>query len=441
MGSSASRIWSDICAIESHHIRAHMIERVAVSPEILMAAGRYGIYEPVMEWLSAYRRGEVRPWPFVSGPVSGSGTVSGPVSVSGSSSFSTTDNTTDASNPRWAMYSTPVQQQQQPSRRYTQTQTQNQSQTQQTQALIVSPAAKALDYFQEALATLGIGEAEELTYDRLKAAYKRTALRVHPDKAGGSKEAFDEVKRAFDYVQKILNRINPRFTPEEEARMTGAVNMETATAYRTATAPAALPDEPPVALSAKKLNMTLFNQLFEEHRLPDPSRDSGYGDWLKGAEVPAAPTRVSNKNFTEAFKAQAVAQTAGTAIAKRVTPDSLISLGGTEIGEDASNFTAPLGSDTQFTDLKEAYTHGATMFQEVAGVAVTEGRVGSVEESKRQRDMAMNRPVAPDEQARYAAAAAALEERERQRRLRAAQHDTMGESWSEQMRRRMLVNH
>jgi hypothetical protein len=337
------------------------------------------------------------------------------------------------------MYSTPLQQQQ-PSRHYTQHQTQNQTQTQ-TQALIVSPAAKALDYFQEALATLGIGEAEELTYERLKAAYKRTALRVHPDKAGGSKEAFDEVKRAFDYVQKILNRINPRFTPEEEARMTGAVNMETATAYRTATAPAALPDEPSVALSSKKLNMTLFNQLFEEHRLPDPSRDSGYGDWLKGAEVPAAPTRVSNKNFTEAFKAQAVAQTAGTAIAKRVTPDSLISLGGTEIGEDASNFTAPLGSDTQFTDLKEAYTHGATMFQEVAGVAVTEGRVGSVEESKRQRDMAMNRPVAPDEQARYAAAAAVLEERERQRRLRAAQHDTMGESWSEQMRRRLLVNH
>jgi len=403
-----------------------MIERVAASPEMLMAAGRMGIYEPVMEWLTAYRRGDVRAWPF----------------VSVSTATTATSSATGVQDPRWSMYSTPIsghapakQQQPQPRQQYQQHQ-----QQQSHQQLIVSPAAKALDYFQEALQLLDIGETEELTYERLKGAYKRTALRVHPDKPGGSKEAFDEVKRAFDYVQKILNRVNPRFTPEEEARMTGPVTLDTATAYRAATAPPALPDEPPVALSAKKLNMTLFNQLFEEHRLPDPSRDSGYGDWLKGAEVVSAPTRVSAKGFAEAFKAQAVAQTAGSAITVRAAPESLISLGGTEIGEDASNFTAPMGSDVQFTDLKEAYTRGSTVYQEVAGVSVGEGRVGSVEDVRRRRDVEMARPVAVDETARYQAAAAALEAREKARQLRAAQHDTAAESWSEFMRRRLLVN-
>jgi len=408
MGGTASRIWSDICAIESNHIRASMIERVAMSPDMLMTAGRYGVYESVMDWLSAYRRGEVRAWPF------SAATAATAATANSSSMPALTD-------PRWSMYSTPVGQEQ-------------------NHALIVSPAAKALDYFQTALATLGIGETDEVTYERLKAAYKRSALRVHPDKAGGSKEAFDEVKRAFDYVQKILNRVNPRFTPEEEARMTGAVNAESAAAYRAATAPPALPDEPPVSLSAKKLNMGMFNKLFEENRLPDPSRDSGYGDWLKGGDVVAAPAKVTSKGFADAFKAQAVAQTAGQAITVRTAPESLISLGGTEIGEDASNFTAPLGSDVQFTDLKEAYTRGATVYQEVASVKIGDRRMGSVEDTRRARDAAFSQPVAVDEQARYQAAAAALEAREKARQLRAAQQDTAAESWSDYMRRRLLVN-
>jgi hypothetical protein len=48
--------------------------------------------------------------------------------------------------------------------------------------------------------------------------------------------------------------------------------------------------------------------------------------------------------------------------------------------------------------------------------------------------------VDPDEKARFAAAAAAYEEREKQRRLRLAQQDTAAESWSDQMRRRLMVS-
>jgi hypothetical protein len=310
----------------------------------------------------------------------------------------------------------------------------------------VSPAAKALDYFQECLQLLGIGEQESLTTDRLKSAYKRTSLAAHPDK-GGSPEAFDAVNRAYTYVGKILARINPNMSASEKARMTSTVTMETAEAYRQTSAPAALPDQPPVALSSKKLDMGMFNKLFEENRLPDPARDSGYGDWMKnqgGSDDVQMDARLKGKvtpqNFESIFRERALQQAPVTAITRRLEPDALVAPMGYELGGEAKNFTAAFGSDTQFTDLKEAYTTGATVFQEVADVRVVERSARTVGEAEKIRAQEMAR-VDPDEKSRIAAAAAALEERERQRRLRLAQQDTTAESWHDSLRRRLLVNH
>ena len=41
-----------------------MIERLAGSPEILLALGRVGVYDKMMDWLLAYRRGEMREFPY-----------------------------------------------------------------------------------------------------------------------------------------------------------------------------------------------------------------------------------------------------------------------------------------------------------------------------------------------------------------------------------------
>lgn len=408
MGVSASRIWTDICGLESEDIRAQMIETVLSSPEYIAAARQAGIYATVLTWLSVYRRGSQMPFPYAR-PVQ------------------TARDTIQHDSPRWAMYTTPVAPAAAPA-----------ASTQ----LIVSPAAKALDYFQESLAVLGIDESDDLTHERLKSAYKRRSLRVHPDKPGGSKEAFDEVRRAYQYVEKILNRIRPQMSGAERERMTAPVTMETAVAARKASA---LPDAPPVKLSSKKLDMSTFNKLFEENRLPDPSRDTGYGDWLSsnggGDEVAADPRlkgKFNQQMFEQVFRERAAQQTAGTQIMKRLEPDALISAGGTELGGEARNFTAAFGADTQFTDLKDAYTSGATFFQEVADVRVEERRVASVEEAQRIRAEAMSR-IDPDEKSRIAAAAAALEERERQRRLRLAKQDTAAESWNDMMRRRLYV--
>ena len=229
-------------------------------------------------------------------------------------------------------------------------------------------------------------------------------------------------------------------TAEEKARLKAPVTMENALASRSG-----LEDVAPVQLSAKKLDMNTFNKLFEENRLPDAGRDSGYGDWLSSSggsdEVVADPRlkgKFNQQNFETVFRERAIAQTAGTAIVRKLEPDAIMPTYGTELGGDNSNFTAAFGADTQFVDLKEAYTTGSTRFHEVADVKVSGKSARTMEEAKRIREAEMAR-IDPDESARIAAAAAAFEERERQRRMRLAQQDTAAESWAEQMRRRMFV--
>jgi curved DNA-binding protein CbpA len=297
-----------------------------------------------------------------------------------------------------------------------------------------------MDYFQESLAALGIPEDEEdLTHEKIRASFLRVSRKAHPDK-GGSKEQFDELQRAYKYVSRILDRVKPRTTEAEREKLSAPVTMDHARASRAAEAPIA-----PVKLSSKKLDMGTFNRLFEENRLPDPTRDNGYGDWMSsqgGDDSIAADPRLKGKfnqsNFESVFRERALQQTAGTEIMKRLEPDAIFAPGGTELGADPRNFTAAFGSDTQFTDLKEAYTTGSTVFQEVADVRVVERSARSVADAKRLRETEMSR-VDPDEASRIAAAAVALERREAERRRRAAQSDVATEAWAEQMRRRMLV--
>jgi hypothetical protein len=405
--SAFNRIWSEICAIQSDKTRAHMIDTVFAVPDYVAGARRTGVYGPALAWASAYRGGYATPFPFIS---------------SGSSSYSSTTDRqrylysdVDDDFPRLQVSETSQQQ------------------------IVVSPAAKALDYFQEALDMLGLDEDADLTREHLRAAYKRASLWAHPDK-GGSKEKFDELRKAYHYVERILDRIKPRTSEEEAARMKAPVSMETAKAARDASAPVA-----PVKLSAKKLNMDMFNKLFEENRLPDPHRDLGYGDWMKSAnedDERGGQKRFGSMNaWEDAFKQRAVQQATANreAITVRHAPDAIIAPVGMELGADTRSFTAAFGADSQFTDLKEAYTTGASVFHEVGHIKVVERSAKNVKEAERIRAEEMAR-VDPDESSRIAAAAAALEERERQRRLRLAQTDTAMDSWSERMRGRLMVS-
>lgn len=415
MGASASRIWSNICEIDSDTVRIGVIRKVLADPAYVELATSAGVYTTVVEWVMQMQHGIVMPFPYRRTPSPSHASL-----PAGSDSM------------RYAhLYSAPTGAGGRPvishdsgggggGGRGT--------------AIIESPAAKAMDYFQEAMALLGIDESEDLTHERVRAAYKRESLRAHPDK-GGSKEKFDELRKAYQYIGKILDRVKPR--PDE--RMTTAVTLETATAARNASAPAA-----PVRLSAKKLDMTTFNRLFEENRLPDPAVDGGYGDWMaqENARRDEEPAKqMSKAAWEEAFRKKAIRQGregGAAALTKRLEPDAIISPHGTELGGEVRNFTAAFGADNQFTDLKEAYTSGATVMHEVAGVRVVERSATSVQEAQRIREAEMAR-VDPDESARFEAAAAAVADRERQRRLRLAQQDITMDTWADRMRGRLAV--
>jgi hypothetical protein len=410
MGGSASRIWSEICAIESDRVRAHMIQTVAAVPEYVAAGRAAGVYGPVLAWLAAAQQGTAPPFPY----------------ATGSGDRIQHDYTTEA---RYAnLYAPAPAVPASDRRRWATTEVP-------AHAMIVSPAAKALDYFQEALLMLGISEDDDLTHERVRAAYKRESLRVHPDK-GGSEAAFNEMRRAYAYIAKVLERVKPRTSAEETARMTAPVTLEVAEMERKRTAPAA-----PIKLSAKKLNMAMFNQLFEENRLPDPTRDGGYGDWMRDTntrdDLPAGKPG-SMAQWEENFRERAMRQGDGAAITKRLEPDAIIGTTGVELGGETKNFSAAFGADSQFTDLKEAYTTGASVFHEVAGVRVEERSARSIEEAQRIRERDMRR-VDPGEKMRIEAAAAALDDRERSRRMRMAQQDISTDEWAARMRGRLAV--
>lgn len=406
--ASSSRVWSELCAIESDSVRAQVLERVLSSDRgasYVADARRSGLYSPVLSWLTAFRSGLRTPFPY--------------------REVDTIELVVEE-NPRYSMYTTPTG-----------------ARTAAAGQMVISPVAKAHDYFQDSLELLGLSEEDGLTHERLRTAYKRASVRAHPDK-GGSEAAFDAVRRAYQYVEKILDRVSPRLSESEKKRRTEPVTMEAARSFR-ATSELPVEDAAPIQLNAKKLDMTTFNKLFEEHQLPDPQRDTGYGDWLKGqggSEEAAADPRLKGKfnqtMFESVFREKALQQQGTTQVARRLVPDALVAIGGVELGGSTDNYSAPMGSETQFTDLKQAYTTGATVFQEVAGVQVSDRRITSVKEAERVRAEAMAR-VDPEEGARIAAAAAGLEERERQRRLRAAKQDEAGEDWSEKVRRRLMV--
>lgn len=391
MGAAYSRIWTELCAIESDEVRAQMLETLLLSPDYISEARAAGVYGGVLTWLSAYRHGRHTHFPWKSGHV-------------------------DSRRP-----------------------TERGSNAGRANSSIVVSNAQAADYFQQCLTLLGISAEEQLTPERIRAAYKRSSLTAHPDK-GGSAEAFAALKAATQYVTQIINRVNPSV----QARFNQKVDPTTALKHRDAST-VRIDDDPttegpPVVLSSKKLNIDTFNKVFEENRLPDEVRDKGYGDWLKSADEPALDNGpVNPKNFESVFRERATRQAPMAALMQYREPSALYSPGGYQLGATADNFTADFGSDTQFTDLKEAYTTGATMYQEVANVKVTAKGSRSMAEIERARTEEMAR-VDPDESARIAASAAAFEEHERQRRLRVAQQDTEAESWFAQTKRHLLVN-
>jgi curved DNA-binding protein CbpA len=308
----------------------------------------------------------------------------------------------------------------------------------------VPPPKRALDTLHESYALLGLDDSKPLTHESLRAAYKRAAIRVHPDK-GGSPEAFDEVTRAFTYVQEVLNKLIPRAAAADDARLTAAVTPETAARARAVVAP--VEDAPPIALNPKKLDMALFNKLFEENKLPDPDKDDGYGDWLKthtsgrASSTEAMRGKYNKDMFNKLFEDEARRSTTSEALTAYKPPSELMLAPGlgTELGADrpAQYTKVAGGAGIGYTDLKHAYGDGSTFSQEVSGVSL-EGRPKTIEQAKMEYGSAP-RPLTAEESAAVASVERAREEAERQRRMRLATRDVDAEAMHTRLKNRLLI--
>ena len=400
------RIYKDLIKIQNPVTRAEMIRTLLAGQEYLNSARLSGVYSHLLAYIARVDAGQR------------------PAALPGE------------------MAMTAVQQ---PQQRYAQQQQQTQivnhiqpPQLQQRPSAHIMKGRrneKALNYFQKCLEVLGLTEEVALTEEALKKAYKRVALKAHPDK-GGSEEEFEAITRAHAYLGEILLRIKGGRKKE------GVVD-----------APDALQDTrkedskqwemvQPVRLNPKKLDINAFNQMFEQTRIPDPEED-GYGDWLKGADTAAAGPKFGGKFnrdvFNQAFEEEAAKRrAAGGEVALR-QPEALTlaPMSGVELGRSGGgSYTAAVGASMKFTDLKNAYTSENMITNQVSDVRVEARSFDQYSSSRKQAPA----PLSNHEMAGVMAAEAAAAKREEQRRLRAAQEDSLGSQYFERMKRLVITN-
>jgi curved DNA-binding protein CbpA len=289
---------------------------------------------------------------------------------------------------------------------------------------------KALTYFQNCLSVLGLQEEVALTEEALKKAYKRAALAAHPDK-GGSEQDFEAITRAHAYLGEILLRIKGGRAKE------GVVEAPNRLKDTRSTESKQWAMVEPVRLNPQKLDMNAFNQMFEQTRIPDPDED-GYGDWLKASDSAGGPAFSGKFNrdvFNKAFEDEAKRKPVSQDLALRQPQALTLPSAGVEIGRQGGNYTAATGG-LKYTDLKNAYTLENTITNQVAGARVESRSFDAVSASRQKTP----EPLSNSEMAGIAAAEAAEAQREHQRRLRAAQEDSLANQYFERMKRLVITN-
>lgn len=292
---------------------------------------------------------------------------------------------------------------------------------------------KAISYFQGCLEVLGLEEEVAMTEESLKLAYKKAAVKAHPDKRGGSEEKFEIVTRAYAYLSEILTRVNGGRKKESKVEAPAALQ-ETRTNESQAWQQAE-----PVRLNPKKLDMNAFNTMYEQTRIPDPD-DDGYGDWLKNeVDAPKGPAfsgkfnrDVFNKMFESAQQQQQQNQLMKVPQAMTLAPMSGVELGRTA----ADTYTAPANANLKYTDLKQAYTTENVLTNQVSNVRID---LRDIKEYRATRERAPD-PLNNEELANLAKAEQEAEKREKNRQIRAAQDDSVAEQYFQRMKRLVITS-
>lgn len=470
MGQAASlhdprhvRIWQNLDGLTADRARLQMLDALMAGQEYIAAARKAGIYADLLGWMAAIRRGEYYRWPqpYTQGAATPRPAMMPPPQVPRGTpaSFLPPPTLTRETGPRLHVSETSTAAAA-PYR--TQMARPAAAHPPSNQLATIPPPKRALDVLHESYFLLGIDDSKPLTHEILKSAFKKAAIKVHPDK-GGKAEDFDAVNRAFLYLEEVLNKLLPKSVTETaDPRFTTKVTPESAMRVRAVgSTPVAdstmrIEDAPQVALNPKKLDMALFNKLFEENRLPDPDAE-GYGDWLKSSvgrnDVASGPSRsVSKDTFNRVFEESARKATGSVATASKAPEDLVLSPGfGTMIGAEKAQYTKATGSMSDgrglaYTDLMHAFGDGATFSQDVADTgmlgyakeAPLPGRAATMEQAEREYGTAPA-SMTPEQAAAVAAFERARELAEIQRQQRVAARDVDAEAVHNRLKSRVII--
>lgn len=213
-----------------------------------------------------------------------------------------------------------------------------------------------------ALAVFGLGE--KYGREELSGAYRRVALRCHPDK-GGRQDLFDTVRDCYEAL-----RDHALASGYWDAADVGAA-YESAAAARTAQASGGFRGEGWRAggsarpASGAAFNVAEFNRLYEETRGKNLERDAGYSDWLSRAAAEfAEPTEPSispgagAEAFNRAFERLTPALTSETgAVILRPQYASAGGLAGAlyDDDEEVGDYTTDVGGGLCGSDCRIAH--------------------------------------------------------------------------------------
>jgi curved DNA-binding protein CbpA len=429
-------IYTKLLAIQNHQTRLQMIDTCLGDPSIVNSAKLGGIYAAVLQYSAAVRHGG-QPPPL---PGEGKGQVLAPPQIQNRPAMPVAQQL--AYHPQ--AFQTPNTHSQQiiPTM-------QSKGQRDPYQE-VAKPkrSEKALGFFSACLKVLNIQDEVALTEDILKAAYKKAVIKAHPDKPGGSEAAFDAVTRAYAYLVDILRLVKGAQTRVGSGGSAEAVpGLDTLNERRqTAAKDWQMPVEP-VKLNPKNLNMKVFNEMFEQTRMPDPDED-GYGDWLKGGEDKSGSKMKGAKAFSKdfnrevfnrMFEEEARGGRNGSSALTMYQPEELtlaVSMG-VELGRDRpKDYTAAPNSKQQFTDLRAAYTTENTVSNQVQGIHVDSRDFNSYKAQRERAPDAYN----TTEMAQLEAYQTQQKQREEQRRIRAAQEQVSARDYFERMKQ-LVITH
>lgn len=272
---------------------------------------------------------------------------------------------------------------------------------------------------------------KDFTLEQLRANYKRVAIKVHPDKSGGS-----------DYLFKMVTTCYKKLVKVYEARSQDAQFYELRRNAQRAQ------DGAQASLSratGQQFNVKQFNKVFDEHKLPT-EHDGGYSDWMETSSATRADIDVENRigkfaldRFNRKFDEQPSSNKNGGGVVSKYHTPAPASVGTSlrvqELGTKKIDDYSGRNNSLLYTDYKVA--HSTNKLVDNANKHVRK-EYKSIDELEAERGK-MRMVMSEKERVRYERAMQEKERQEQARQQALKEYDRLVEA--QHLRLRNLLGH